>query len=86
MRPESRVFEVTLEGLPTALMTQAGSETPPSRSVRLVAPADAVQTMRILVTRPGTTTDEMGGFSFVVTDLHGSDTTRYDTRFTTPKR
>ena len=83
MRPESRVFEMKMEGLPAALMTQAESETPPSRSIRLLSPPDAVEEVRVFVTRPANATDDPD-FQFIVNDLFGSDETTYATTFIGP--
>ena len=85
MRLEPRMFEVSLTGMPEARMTQAGSANPPSRSLRVLVPADKTHTSQIFVTVPKDGLDSAGDFTFEVKDLSGTDALTYKTSFFLPE-
>ena len=83
-RPEARVFDIGLDGLPGATMQIAGTEDVPSRHLRLSIGADQVKEARLLVNVPATSRQpDPQSFRILVDDLFGSDRTGYTTTFVT---
>ena len=83
-RPEARVFDIGLDGLPGATMQIAGAEDVPSRHLRLSIGADQVKEARLLVTVPADSRQpDPQSFRILVDDLFGSDRTGYTTNFVT---
>lgn len=81
MRPEARVFEIVLDGLPDAVLSDAnGGE---GATLRVNAPADKTHEARLFVTMPGGA-ENQSDFDFVVRDLFGTDEARYDASFFAP--
>ena len=85
MRLEPRMFQVSLAGIPRAMMTQGNSANPPSRSLRVLVPADRTHAMQIFVTMPEDAATEAGDFTFEVRDLFGTDAITYDAAFFGPE-
>lgn len=84
-RLETRMFEVSLDGLPGATMTLAGGDAAPSRSVRVTVPADGTRETGLFVTLPPGADAADTGFTFRVTDLFGTDETTYDSTLFMPE-
>jgi len=85
-RLETRIFEVSLDGLPGAAMTLGGSDAAPARSVRVTVPADATREAALFVTLPPDADADAPGFTFRVADLFGTDETAYDATLFLPER
>lgn len=85
MRLEPRMFEVTLNGLPEANMTQSNNANPPARSLRVLVPANQSHETQIFVTLPKSALSDEPAFSFDVQDLFGTDAITYDASFFMPE-
>ena len=85
MRLESRIFEVGLDGLPEAVMTQSNGDAPPARALRISVPANKTHESQIFVTVPRSALGENPDFSFEVQDLFGTDAVTYDASFFMPE-
>jgi cytochrome c oxidase accessory protein FixG len=85
MRLEPRMFEVSLQGLPDARMTQGNSANAPARSLRIQIPANKTSESQIFVTLPRTALDDEAAFSFKVEDVFGTDVVTYDASFFKPE-
>lgn len=85
MRLEPRVFEVTLDGLAQASMTQSNSDNSPARSLRIQVQANKTYESHIFVTLPKSALGGGSGFSFAVRDLFGDDAVTYDASFFKPE-
>ena len=87
MRLQPRDFVVTTEGLPGALLTQAGSGEAPRESLQVSVNADKLRTVKIFVTLK---TDDIAAanqdFYFVATEVGGAETAIHQTTFQAPAR
>jgi len=85
-RLETRVFEISLEGIPGAVMTLGGSDAVPSRSARITVAADGTREAGLFVTLPPGAAQVETDFTFRVIDLFGTDETTYDASLILPER
>jgi cytochrome c oxidase accessory protein FixG len=87
MTTEPRTFELTIAGLPDATMTEAGSESGPTRAIAVDVEPDKLRSIKVFVTRPADKAAEgLTGFEFNVRDLGGSETGSATTDFYAPER
>lgn len=85
MRLEPRVFEVSLIGLPGAMMTVSNSDNAPARATQIEVPANKTRETQIFVTLPTGATEIDADFTFAVRDLFGTDAVTYDASFISPE-
>ncbi|MCL4136824.1 UNVERIFIED_CONTAM: hypothetical protein GTU68_018135, partial [Idotea baltica] len=85
MRLEPRQFEISLDGLPKAQMTQGNSDNPPSRAIRIQVPANKTHETHVFVTVPKNAVGDAGDFGFDVRDLFGTDFISYKASFLKPE-
>jgi len=77
-----RVFLIELDGLPGAVMHQAGQDGAHDRSLQVEVDADTVRAIKLYVTHGGDHgLDARADFSFVVQDLFGAEQDVYDAYF-----
>ena len=87
LRLQPRDFVVTTEGLPGALLTQAGSGEAPATSLVVPVEADKLRTVKIYVTqKPEDIAATHEDFFFVATEVGGDETSRHQTTFQAPER
>ena len=82
MLPAPRYFAVDIQGIPAAVMHLAGSDEPPTRSMRVMVDADDLMALKLYVTRPaGSLLSADDKFRFVVQDVFGAERADYDATF-----
>ena len=85
MVPQPRNIMVSLEGIPDATMKVNGMTTDDPRTVTVAVEPDQVTTLKLFLTMPG---DKVAwsseDFSFIVTDVDGYETARYEAVFLAP--
>lgn len=88
MEQRPRTFHLSIEGVPAAMMTLAGSGQPPSRSFAIDVEADKLRSVKAYVAMPADTmTGDSVSFSFVITDRdqsEGAERSEYSTVFHGP--
>ncbi len=85
MVAQPRTFSVKLDGLPGATMTVAGSDQEPGRRFEIAVPSDRLLSSKIFVHVPrARLVPGKTDFDFVVSDVNGAETARYDARFEAP--
>jgi len=83
MRPEARVFEISMKGLDDAVLSLSGTSAETSDTLRVNAPADATHEIRMFVTSvvPSRKTSD---FTLVLRDLFGTEETQKNVSFFAP--
>ncbi len=87
MKLEPRRFEVSTQGLPSALLTRAGSAAEPTGTIEIDVPADELGSVKLYVTVPP---DALRGtrstFQFVATPVDADEIATDQTVFEAPER
>jgi hypothetical protein len=85
MVPEPRSFELSIEGLPGAVMSVVGIDQQETRSITIEAEPDKLKTVRVYVRQPRDQLSQGQGFSFVVADRAGAERDVYAAKFNVPE-
>ncbi|CAN7589732.1 cytochrome c oxidase accessory protein CcoG [Aminobacter sp. LjRoot7] len=85
MVPEPRSFELSIEGLPGAVMSVVGIDQLETRSITIDAEPDKLKTVRVYVRQPREQLSQGQGFSFVVADKAGAERDTYAAKFNVPE-
>ncbi|MBB6465932.1 cytochrome c oxidase accessory protein CcoG [Aminobacter carboxidus] len=85
MVPEPRSFELSIEGLPGAVMSVVGIDQRETRSITIDAEPDKLKTVRVYVRQPREQLGQGQGFSFVVVDRAGAERDVYAAKFNVPE-
>ncbi len=85
MVPEPRSFELSIEGLPGAVMSVVGIDQQETRSIAIEAEPDKLKTIRVYVRQPRDQLSQGQGFSFVVADRAGAERDVYAAKFNVPE-
>jgi cytochrome c oxidase accessory protein FixG len=90
MRQHPRIFSLSLEGLPDAVMSLVESESAPSRSAEVTVEADKARSVKVYITAPTTSlAGETTDFAFIIT-AHDpgqtAETNSYEAIFHGPAR
>ncbi|MGE3873944.1 MAG: cytochrome c oxidase accessory protein CcoG [Parvibaculaceae bacterium] len=87
MEQRPRVFLLSIEGMPEATMTLAGSEQGPSRSFDIDVEADKLRSVKVYLTMPKRALEqEAVGFSFVLTGKEDSESSEHPAIFHGPSK
>ncbi len=83
---EPRTFEVAIDGLPGAMMWEAGGEDHPARAIAVDVEADRLREVKVFVAQPaGAFAPGLTGFAFTVRDLDGAEAGRAAADFYAPQ-
>ncbi|WP_395449140.1 cytochrome c oxidase accessory protein CcoG [Aminobacter sp. UC22_36] len=85
MVPEPRSFELSIEGLPGAVMSVVGMDQSEGRSITVQAEPDKLMSIRVYVRQPREKLAEGQSVKFVVADKAGAETDSYVARFNVPE-
>ncbi|NWJ26198.1 cytochrome c oxidase accessory protein CcoG [Rhizobium sp. RM] len=85
MVPEPRTVSLTIDGIANAVMKINGVQADPSRSFDVLVEPDEATTLKVFVTLPGEDVSSASeNFEFIVSDVQGHETARYDAVFNGP--
>lgn len=85
MVPQPRIMNLTIEGLPNAVMKINGMPDTAARAFEVTVEPDEATTLKVFVTLPGEDVARTAeNFEFIVSDTAGHETARYDAVFNAP--
>lgn len=85
MKAQPRTFRLAVEGLVGATMTIAGSDAAPAAAIDVPVAPDVVRSMKVFVRAdPKVAGEGKTTFTFQVTEIGGSEQTRYEANFEAP--
>ncbi|MEL6216386.1 MAG: cytochrome c oxidase accessory protein CcoG, partial [Pseudomonadota bacterium] len=86
MKPELRSFTLSIQGLPRASMTLAGSESAPTKQLAFAVNPNELRAVRVFVRTPRSDLSASEtNFDFVLKEIDGDETDRYAARFGAPE-